>query len=74
GQGARLIVVGLVIGAGAAIAAGRALSTLLFGVSAYDPATYAAVVVSVLIVGLAACYLPARRAAAVDPISLLKAQ
>jgi len=74
GQGARLIVVGLVVGAGAAIAAGRALSTLLFGVSAYDPLTYVAVIVSVLLVGLAACYLPARRAALVDPITLLKSQ
>jgi predicted permease len=74
GQGARLIVVGLVIGAGAAMAAGRALATLLFGVSAYDPLTYAAVMASVILIGLAACYLPARRAAAVDPISLLRAQ
>ena len=74
GQGARLIVVGLAVGAAVAGAAGRGMATLLFGVSAYDPLTYVVVMTSVLIVGLAACYLPARRAARVDPIALLKSQ
>jgi ABC-type antimicrobial peptide transport system permease subunit len=72
GEGARLIVLGLAVGAGAALAVGRLMATLLFGVSAYDPLTYVTVFASVLAIGLAACYLPARRAAGVDPIALLK--
>jgi putative ABC transport system permease protein len=74
GEGARLIVLGVAVGAGCALALGRLMATLLFGVSAYDPLTYVAVTATVLTIGLAACYLPARRAAAVDPIGLLKGQ
>jgi predicted permease len=74
GHGARLIAVGVVLGLGLAIALGRVTSSLLFGVSAYDPLTYSLVSAGVLALGLAACYLPARRAAGVDPIELLKSQ
>jgi putative ABC transport system permease protein len=73
-HGARLIAVGVVVGVGLAIALGRVTSSLLFGVSAYDPLTYALVSAGVLALGLAACYLPARRAATVDPIELLRTQ
>lgn len=74
GHGVSLITIGLGVGAGLAIAIGRVTSSLLFGVSAYDPLTYAVVMLGMLAVGLSACYVPARRAALVDPISLLKGQ
>ena len=72
GDGARLVVPGLVLGAVAAFAVASTVETLLFGVSALDPATYAAVVFVLGVVSLAACYLPARRAARVDPIAALR--
>jgi putative ABC transport system permease protein len=74
GHGARLLAVGLGVGVALAIALGRVTSSLLFGVSAYDPLTYALVATGVLALGLAACYFPARRAASVDPIELLRIQ
>ncbi len=72
GQGARLIAVGVALGALTAVALGRMTSSLLFGVSAYDPLTYGLVMSCVVAVGLAACYLPARLAARVDPVALLR--
>jgi ABC-type lipoprotein release transport system permease subunit len=52
----------------------RAVSAIIFGVASRDPLTYAATSVAVLVVALAACYLPARRAAASDPVLLLRAE
>ena len=72
GQGARLIAIGVALGALTAVALGRVTSSLLFDVSAYDPLTYGIVMSCVMAVGLAACYLPARRAARVDPVALLR--
>ncbi|MGE3277142.1 MAG: ADOP family duplicated permease [Vicinamibacterales bacterium] len=73
-EGAALTVVGLTAGLVGALAAGRMVATLLFGVTPADPATLAAVVG--LLAGAAACatYLPARRAAGVDPNEILKAE
>jgi putative ABC transport system permease protein len=71
-QGLAVTVVGLAAGVGLSLAAGRALSTVLFGVRPYDPATYGATVVGVLTLGVVACYLPARSAAGADPAALLK--
>jgi putative ABC transport system permease protein len=63
-----------VIGVAGSVAATRVLSTMLFGVSAYDPLTYAAVTVSLVLVAVLACYLPARRASRVDPLEAIRAE
>jgi ABC-type lipoprotein release transport system permease subunit len=57
---------------GGSAAVGRALARLLYGVSPYDPLTFAGVVVLMGIASVAACYLPARRAARVEPLELLR--
>jgi putative ABC transport system permease protein len=67
-----LAALGLGIGAVGAIGATRLISSLLFGVSAIDPATLASVAGAVLVVALLASYVPARRAATVDPLSALR--
>jgi putative ABC transport system permease protein len=72
-QGLRLTLIGIVIGVPIALAVTRLMSSLLFGVTATDPATIAAVVLLVLGGAFAACWLPARRAAKVDPVVALRA-
>jgi putative ABC transport system permease protein len=71
-QGATLAVIGVAIGLTASFALARVLNGLLFGVHASDPLTFAGVAVLVITVGLAACYIPARRAMRVDPIVALR--
>jgi predicted permease len=68
-----LIVVGLVIGLAAALPGARLLGTQLYGVTPGDPVTYAAIMTLLVVVGIAATLLPARRAARVDPIVALRA-
>ncbi len=70
----RLVVPGLVLGAGAALLAGRAAAPLLFHESARDPAVFAAVAGLLLFVGVAAALVPARRASRVEPASALRAE
>jgi predicted permease len=67
GQGARLAVVGVAIGIAASVAITRLLSSLLFGVSATDPITFAGVAALLSVVALLASYVPARRAMRLDP-------
>jgi ABC-type antimicrobial peptide transport system permease subunit len=67
-----LVVVGLVIGLAAALPGARLLGTQLYGVTPGDPVTYGAIMTLLLIVGIAATLLPARRAARVDPIVALR--
>jgi ABC-type antimicrobial peptide transport system permease subunit len=72
GRGLALTATGLAIGLGFAWIGARALSALLYGVTAGDPATFAAVVGVLGTIALAACYLPARRASRVDPMVVLR--
>ena len=71
-RGLALTATGLAIGLGFAWVGARALSALLYGVTAGDPATFAAVVGALGTIALAACYLPARRASRVDPMVVLR--
>ncbi|HLW82796.1 MAG TPA: ABC transporter permease [Candidatus Acidoferrales bacterium] len=71
-QGMMPVVAGLCAGMVAAVFVGRLMSSLLFGVHAYDPVTLVTVAATVAAVALAACYLPARRAAKVDPMVALR--
>jgi ABC-type antimicrobial peptide transport system permease subunit len=69
-----LVGAGVVIGIGAALASGRFVATLLFGLQPSDVGTIALAVAVVLAVSLLAGYLPARRAAGVDPMVALRAE
>jgi putative ABC transport system permease protein len=71
-QGMKLVFFGIVAGACAALAAGRTISSLLYETSATDPGTFFAISVLLSIVALLACYLPARRASSVDPMTALR--
>jgi predicted permease len=73
-QGVALTAAGLALGLAAALAATRVVGHLLYGVSATDPATFAAVSLILAATTLAAAYLPARRAARVDPMTALRAE
>jgi len=72
-DGLVLAAAGSLIGLGAAALLTRLMSSLLFGVGALDPITYAAVPVILALAAAAASYIPARRAAAIDPVEALKA-
>ena len=72
GQGLGLTLAGIVVGLAGAVAATRFLRTLLFGVSANDPATYLAAMALLTVVALGACWIPARRAVRVDPMTALR--
>lgn len=71
-EGLVLAVVGTLLGAGGALALTRFLSSVLFGVSATDPAIYLSAAALLLIVAIAACFWPARRASAVQPLEALR--
>ncbi len=72
GDGFRLVLPGALVGLAAALAVPRVLTSILFGVSPSDPLTLAGATVSLALVALLACYLPARRAMAGDPLLALR--
>ena len=72
GEGMRLTLAGLVVGLGSAVMIGRVMTGLLFGVSATDPLTLAAVALFLLGVAFVACCVPARRAARLDATVVLR--
>jgi putative ABC transport system permease protein len=73
-QGARLIGASIAVGLVGAVAATRLLSGLLYGVSPGDPLTFVSVALTLTLVALAACYVPARRASRADPLSILRSE
>ncbi|MGC2314449.1 MAG: ABC transporter permease [Candidatus Acidiferrales bacterium] len=72
GEGGRMALVGVVIGVAAALGLTRLMKGMLFGVSASDPLTFMGVAIVLIVVALAACYIPARRAMRVDPMVALR--
>lgn len=70
--GLRLVGIGVGLGLLVSVALGRVIATQLWGVSAYDPWTLVCVPVVLLLTGLVACWLPAQRAADVDPLVALR--
>ena len=74
GETTRLLLTGLALGCGVALALGQALQHLLFGVEAFDPLTYTTVVLTLAAMGLVAAWWPARRASSVDPMEALRSE
>jgi ABC-type antimicrobial peptide transport system permease subunit len=73
-QGLLLAGIGVVTGVVVAFAATRLMSSLLFNVSPMDPGTYVVATAGILAIAWLACYLPSRRAAAVNPVKALRAE
>ncbi len=71
-QGMLMAGAGIVVGLGTAVAAARLLSSFLYGVSAYDAASFVAVATVLAAVAAVACVVPARRAARLDPLTALR--
>ena len=73
-QGLTLVVIGLVIGVGGALAAGRVLNAYLYQTAPRDPIIFVAVAAVFIVAGVVACLIPARRATTVDPLIALRAE
>jgi putative ABC transport system permease protein len=74
GEGMKLAIIGALLGLGGALALTRLMKTLLYGVSATDPLTFIAIAAALIIVALLACWIPARRAASMDPLVSLRVE
>jgi ABC-type antimicrobial peptide transport system permease subunit len=73
-QGAAWVLVGVALGAGGALALASALRAMVYGVNPLNPLSLLAGAVAVLVAAMLACWLPARRAAKVDPMVALRAE
>lgn len=73
-EGFALTIVGVIIGFGLSLAAGRVLGQALYGITPTDPITYVGVFTLLSGVSLLACYVPARRAARIDPMKALRVE
>jgi len=71
-EGMKVGLVGIGIGLAAALAAARVLSNIVYGLPVHDPATFASVAAALTVIALGACYVPARRAAKVNPLVALR--
>jgi putative ABC transport system permease protein len=71
-EGMKVALIGIALGLLGALAAARALSAIVYGVAVRDPATFASVAAGLAMVALAACFVPARRAARIDPVVALR--
>jgi len=71
-SGAKLAAIGCILGIAGALVSSRLLQTLLFGVSPFDPVTLSVAVVSILLLVLAASFIPARKAASINPMRALR--
>jgi ABC-type antimicrobial peptide transport system permease subunit len=71
-EGGRLILLGLVLGSAASVALTRRLTSLLYETTPFDPMTFIATAIALLMTGLLASWLPARRASAVDPMRTIR--
>jgi len=73
-QGLRMALAGVAIGIMGTVVAARSLASLLYGISALDPVTLGSASVALIAIALAACALPARRAARIDPMRALRSE
>ena len=73
-DGLRLTLLGLGVGLLLATGVAALLRGMLFGVSPFDPATFGLIILTLLTTAFVACYLPARRAAAIDPLEALRSE
>src|SRR5262249_22024278 len=73
-DGMTMALIGVSLGLTVAFAATRLMTSLLFGVGATDPLTYASIAALIMLIALLACYLPARRATKVDPMIALRCE
>jgi len=72
GEGARTVAIGVLVGVLVSLAAGRLVATLLYGITAHDPAVLAGAAVVLMLVGMTASMVPSVRAAKVDPVVALR--
>jgi len=73
-EGGLLLVIGLLLGVAGALFATRVIRGLLYGVAPHDPVTLLGVALTMLAVGIGACWLPALRAARIDPATAIRSQ
>jgi ABC-type antimicrobial peptide transport system permease subunit len=72
GEGGTLLALGLALGVGGAYAGAGIIRGLLFGVAPHDPTTFVGVAAAMALIGIVACWIPALRAARIDPASAMR--